>query len=298
LGLGGATADSYNRLSMNTPAVLLNNAGAGIEATVNKAAAGNDAAFAFKTGFSARALIGLLGNDDFSFKVSPNGSDFFDASWIDRTNGQVELPAAHRAAGAHAAPSPPPAGQARRLCPQPRRGTVDRCHAPLGPGLSAAAAFRGEPDRQLVAVDHHHDHHRGSADHLVGTVSTRRWPPPTSPPACGAGADLGGGGGFGRRTALRGLGLLARQCGGPWRLDLRHAAFADHLQATGMGFFGLYGSIAALATTLTLAAVMNCIGIGFQRGTHANWQLVTNDGTGAPTLTDMGRPSPSRWAAC
>ena len=41
---------------------------------VNKAAAGNDAAFAFKTGFSARALIGLLGNDDFSFKVSPESA--------------------------------------------------------------------------------------------------------------------------------------------------------------------------------------------------------------------------------
>ena len=47
LGLGGATADSTIRLSVNTPAVLLNNAGAGIEATVNKAAAANDAAFAF-----------------------------------------------------------------------------------------------------------------------------------------------------------------------------------------------------------------------------------------------------------
>lgn len=70
LGLGGATADSYNRVSVNTLALLLNNAGAGIEATVNKAAPANDAAFAFKTGFSARALIGLLGNDDFSFKVS------------------------------------------------------------------------------------------------------------------------------------------------------------------------------------------------------------------------------------
>ncbi len=92
LGLGGATADSYNRLSMNTPAVLLNNVGAGIEATVNKAAAANDAAFAFKTGFSARALIGLLGNDDFSFKVSPDGSAFFDAIRIDRTNGRPTLP--------------------------------------------------------------------------------------------------------------------------------------------------------------------------------------------------------------
>lgn len=59
-----------------------------------------------------------------------------------------------------------------------------------------------------------------------------------------------------------------------------------------MGFCGLYGSIAALATTLTLAAVINAVGIGFQRGSHANWQLVTNDGTGAPTQTDRVRPSP------
>ena len=56
------------------------------------------------------------------------------------------------------------------------------------------------------------------------------------------------------------------------------------LQATGMGFFGLYGSTAALATTLTLATVVNCIGIGFQRGTHTRWQIVHNDASGAPTL--------------
>ena len=92
--------------------MLLNNAGAGIEATVNKAAAGNDAAFAFKTGFSARALIGLLGNDDFSFKVSPDGSVFFDALKIDRTNGQVELPQPTILPGLSAAPSPPPTGKA------------------------------------------------------------------------------------------------------------------------------------------------------------------------------------------
>jgi hypothetical protein len=60
------------------------------------------------------------------------------------------------------------------------------------------------------------------------------------------------------------------------------------LQATGLGFFGLDGSTAALATTLTQAAAINCIGIGFQRGTHTRWQLVADDGTGAPTLTDMG----------
>ena len=64
------------------------------------------------------------------------------------------------------------------------------------------------------------------------------------------------------------------------------------LQATGMGFFGLYGSTTALATTLTLSAVVNCIGIGFQRGTHTNWQLVQNDASGAPTLTDLGASFP------
>lgn len=64
------------------------------------------------------------------------------------------------------------------------------------------------------------------------------------------------------------------------------------LQATGMGFFGLYGSTTALATTLTRSAVVNCIGIGFQRGTHTNWQFVQNNASGAPTLTDLGASFP------
>ena len=64
------------------------------------------------------------------------------------------------------------------------------------------------------------------------------------------------------------------------------------LQTTGMGFFGLYGSTTALATTMTLSAVVNRIGIGFQRGTHTNWQLVQNDASGAPTLTDLGASFP------
>ena len=55
-----------------------------------------------------------------------------------------------------------------------------------------------------------------------------------------------------------------------------------------MVVFGLYGSTAALAPTLTLATVVNCIGIGFLRGTHTRRQLVTNNATGAPMLTDMG----------
>jgi hypothetical protein len=69
---------------------------------------------------------------------------------------------------------------------------------------------------------------------------------------------------------------------GGWTF-VTHLSLAT-LQATGMGFFGLYGSTAALATTLTLATVVNCLVIGFQRSTHTRWQVVHNDGSGAPTL--------------
>lgn len=80
------------------------------------------------------------------------------------------------------------------------------------------------------------------------------------------------------RAAIRGLGLPARQRGraGGWTFVARISLTT--LQATGMGFFGLCGSTAAPATTLTPGTVINCIGIGFQRGTHTRWQLVANDG--------------------
>jgi hypothetical protein len=111
LGLGWASADAFNRFSINTPAMLFNHAGNGIEATFNKNAPGDDAAFAFKTGFSARALIGLLGNDDFSLKVSPDGSAFHEAIRIDRSSGRVELPEPLVIPALPAAPDPPPAGK-------------------------------------------------------------------------------------------------------------------------------------------------------------------------------------------
>jgi hypothetical protein len=33
---------------------------------------------------------------------------------------------------------------------------------------------------------------------------------------------------------------------------------------------------------------VNCICLGFQQGTHTRWQLIANDGTGAPMLTEFG----------
>ena len=92
VGIGGATADATNRLSINSSNALLNNAGAGIDLAVNKAAAGNDGSVTFKTAFSSRALFGLLGSDDLTLKVSPDGTTFFDGMVVDRTSGRAAFP--------------------------------------------------------------------------------------------------------------------------------------------------------------------------------------------------------------
>ncbi len=127
---------------------------------------GNDAAFAFKPGFSARALIGLLGNDDFSFKVSPDGSAFFDAIRIDRSSGQVELPQPAVLPGLAAAPSPPPTGKAAVYARNRAGAPWIDVMRPSGRGLSPAATFRGQPHRQLGAFDRHNNHNRRPADHF------------------------------------------------------------------------------------------------------------------------------------
>lgn len=293
LGLGGATADSYNRMSINTPAVLLNNAGAGIEATVNKAAPANDAAFAFKTGFSARALIGLLGNDDFSFKVSPDGSAFYDAIRIDRTSGRLELAEPVVLPAHDAVPSPPPPGKLA-LYARDRAGMgwldVERPsgrHFPLQPHFGVNRIATWAPSTSTTINTN------GMPRTAVGTAATptlattnlstsmRRWRM-TSAATAGAAAEERSAGWVCWRGNAEGLGGFTYVN----RLSL------VTLQATGMGFFGLIGSVAALSTTLTLSAVVNALGIGFERGTHANWQIVHNDGSGAPTLIDLGAGFP------
>lgn len=89
LGVGGARPDATNRLSVNGPAVLLNNAGAGIDMKFNKAA-GNDAALTFQTGFTTHALMGLLANNDYTLKV---GASFTTAMVADNATGRVSFPA-------------------------------------------------------------------------------------------------------------------------------------------------------------------------------------------------------------
>ncbi|NEX48154.1 DUF2793 domain-containing protein [Pseudotabrizicola algicola] len=293
LGLGWATADAFNRFSINTPAMLFNHAGNGIEATFNKNTPGDDAAFAFKTGFSARALIGLLGNDDFSFKVSPDGSAYYDALRIDRASGRVELPEPMVLPGRATPPDPPPAGRIH-LYARDRAGSawleVMRPSGRLFPlqphfGVNRIAYWAPSSGTTINAI--------GMPRTGVGTASTpglattnlstsmRRWRM-TSAATADAAAEERSAGWVCWRGNAEGLGGFTYVN----RLSL------TTLQPTGMGFFGLMGSTAALATTLALSAVVNAIGIGFQRGTHANWQIVHNSGSGAPTLINLGASFP------
>ena len=85
-GVGIGTAiDPNNPLSVYGPSALFN--GVNFNVDVNKAAAGDTASFIFEDDFSGRAQIGLCGNDNFSFKVSPNGSSWVTAIALDATTG-------------------------------------------------------------------------------------------------------------------------------------------------------------------------------------------------------------------
>ncbi len=94
-----ATPDATNRLAVSSPAILLNHAGAGHQVKINKAAEANTASLLYQSGFSGRAEMGLAGTDDFSVKVSADGSSFVTALQINRTSGQVALPAGAAVSG-------------------------------------------------------------------------------------------------------------------------------------------------------------------------------------------------------
>ena len=86
------TADTTNRLSVQSAASLFSNVGAGHQMKVNKAALADTASLLFQTGFSGRAEMGLAGSDDFSVKVSANGSAFNTAMTVAAATGIVTLP--------------------------------------------------------------------------------------------------------------------------------------------------------------------------------------------------------------
>lgn len=78
-----------NRLAVSAPATLLNHEGAGHQLKINKAATGETASLLFQSNWSGRAEMGLNGGDDFSIKVSSDGSGWTQALKVDSGNGTV-----------------------------------------------------------------------------------------------------------------------------------------------------------------------------------------------------------------
>ena len=87
-----ATADTTNRLAVKSPALLFDNIGNGVQAKFNKAHVADTASTLYQTAYSGRAEIGLTGDDNFHFKVSPDGAAWNEAIVIDRTSGAVTFP--------------------------------------------------------------------------------------------------------------------------------------------------------------------------------------------------------------
>lgn len=84
------SADSTNKLAVDSAAILFNNIGNGVQVKINKNAATDTASLLYQTGFSGRAETGLTGDDNFHWKVSPDGSTWYESFHIDRYNGNIQ----------------------------------------------------------------------------------------------------------------------------------------------------------------------------------------------------------------
>lgn len=90
------TADATNRLAVKSDAILFNHddvtPGSGdMRAKVNKATTGDTGSHLFQTNASGRAEFGLIGNDDFTLKVSPDGSTWKNALIVDKDDAHVGI---------------------------------------------------------------------------------------------------------------------------------------------------------------------------------------------------------------
>ncbi len=86
------TADATNKLAVKSSALLFDNIGNGVQFKINKHAAADTASLLYQTNYSGRAELGLTGDDDFHFKVSPDGSSWTEALKIAAATGGVTLP--------------------------------------------------------------------------------------------------------------------------------------------------------------------------------------------------------------
>ena len=111
LGAGLGEVQALGRLGLNTTADATNpfaakinkalwaalSTGEGgdgdLRMTFSKQAAGGVASLLFQSGYSGRAELGLIGDDDLRLKVSADGSTWRSAFAVSRTTGAVDFPA-------------------------------------------------------------------------------------------------------------------------------------------------------------------------------------------------------------
>jgi hypothetical protein len=97
LGIG-TTADTTNVLAAKLNSALFtakatSEGGSGdMRQTLNKSSAANTVSQLYQDNYSGRAEVGLTGDDDFHFKVSPDGTTWYSAIVIDRTTGKPSFP--------------------------------------------------------------------------------------------------------------------------------------------------------------------------------------------------------------
>jgi hypothetical protein len=97
LGIG-TTADATNVLAAKLNAALFtakaaSEGGTGdMRQTLNKSGASNTVSQLYQDNYSGRAEVGLTGDDDFHFKVSPDGSTWYSAIVVDRATGKPSFP--------------------------------------------------------------------------------------------------------------------------------------------------------------------------------------------------------------
>jgi len=90
-------ADGTNRLAVRSNAALFTDVAAAdggsgdMRLIVNKETDADTASFLFQSGFSGRAEIGLAGDTDFVFKVSPDGTSWTEAIRIDKDDGLATI---------------------------------------------------------------------------------------------------------------------------------------------------------------------------------------------------------------
>lgn len=95
-----STADTTNRFAVSADAALLNASTAGdFRLKINKSSTSNVASVLYQKGFSGRAEIGNIGDDNFRFKVSADGSTWNDSIIIDNSTGNTNLSTGFTAGG-------------------------------------------------------------------------------------------------------------------------------------------------------------------------------------------------------